>query len=564
MGWPKSGMRRLPSSWLLFIALSVTYLGVGGYWIWEAPGGWWANRIFDFPMYLDNDPGGWYIPSAHELLSRPGHTCFGGHPGLSLQVLLLAEQAALYAGAWLHGTPYEFTPYIAHHIMAVWKLAKLSMIVLHLISFLLLYECTRLLTRKRFIALGAVAIYATSFPVLYYLNRVGVEPLVNIFFLATVVCLVRAEETSGRFPQPEAWSMLGGACAALAFFTKIHLMAAWPLLAGAALIVGGRPGLSPSRRLRTGLAYAAGLAALGWLCAGLVNWPAFTATWTAGGANALSLGAADRSSATLSVVQALPRTVGVVLEQLVQSIRQTSWRYFLPGCTPSRSFFFFEFLAGLAVAVGTVRWLRRRRSRTRWPLWIAALCCFSGSAWFYRSGGVEFTCFHYLFPVLAAAAPLAALGVATVAPGLVDPTRSRTRRALELLAVVAALHGSGVLAVLDSKMQDRQGFADRRAAHYWAALEQIAPGERVLILGGGLIRFHGLSDTFALPTEHSTLIAELTQLFSVKAQLEDRDPQAFARRAGRRGFGSILDFRLSDPGPWPLSEWREQARLTPQ
>jgi hypothetical protein len=557
--WPLRALRRHPPVRSFFVGLAIAYLGIGSYWISQAPAGWWVNRIFDYDMWLENDPGGWYIASAHELALRPGHTCFGGHPGTPLELVLYAEQLGMYRLSRLGNPSLDFTPFIARHLLSVWKVARLTMVLLHLASFLLLYEYTRLLTRQRALAVCAAAMYATSFPVLYFLTRVSPEPLVVVFFLGTVVCLVNAEDASFTQGRRAAWATLGGACAASAFFTKIHLMALWPLWAGVALFLGGTPGIPLPQRVRTTVAYATGGAVPAFLYARLVNWRAFGALWARGGTSSLSLSAEERSAVPESLSEFLSSLASTVGGNAQQAHRQAGWQDFLPAATQSRGFFFFEFLFGLAFAAGVLCWLRRRERSPRWLGWAAVYGGSTVLVWLYRAGRADFHGFHYLFPAMAAAAPFAAYGVGVLLPGMLDGARPWPRRSVELGAALVALHASGFFAVLDSRLQDRQGFAARRAPYYWAALERLAPGERVALLGGGPFPFHGLSDSYALAGEGSALIRELEDTFLTEPPRADRDPDRFERRVKRHRLGVVLDFRMTEPGPWSPSEWKARA-----
>ncbi len=72
--------RKYAPLWLWF-SLFALYMAIFGTVAYLAPGGVWANRIYELELWSNNDPGGWYLPSAHEIYSHengplcPGHQC---------------------------------------------------------------------------------------------------------------------------------------------------------------------------------------------------------------------------------------------------------------------------------------------------------------------------------------------------------------------------------------------------------------------------------------------------------------------------------------------------------
>src|SRR5262249_7953107 len=111
------------------IAAAIAYVAVAAFWVGQAPAGNWSNRMFDFIMWNENAPGGYYLPAAHELLDHPGKSCFAGHPGIPLAFVLFAEQRLPHGAARLLGSPLAFTPFVARHTVAVWATAKVTMAV---------------------------------------------------------------------------------------------------------------------------------------------------------------------------------------------------------------------------------------------------------------------------------------------------------------------------------------------------------------------------------------------------------------------------------------------------
>jgi hypothetical protein len=542
-------LKRLAPEHLFLGLLSVAFVALGAYWTSRAPGGAWVNRLFDVYMWWENDPGGWYIPAAHGLVSKGDRGCFFGHPGTPLTMVLYAEQVGLYGIGRLVGSAAGFTPFIVQHMETVWAVAKVSMAALHAASFLVLYRFSLLLLGRRDLALWSVALYATSFPLLYYLNRVSVEPLVILFFLGTAVCLARAagpETARGA----ALWGILAGVSATSAFCAKVHLMGPWPFV-GLAAAVAGRRGRGP--RLA---AYVLGAAASLAFYTRFIDWGRFFHAW--GGRVATRTGGATEpvSSAAAFGSQVLLRVLG----RIAESIERTQLVDWLPACTRSNCFFLFELLfvaAGLA-GLGVIL---ARRVRLRAPIAAAvAQCAFVAAIWLYRSAGKDFNGFHYLFPAMAVLAPLAAAGLSAIAPGLSDPTRPTSRRFLEMALLTLALHHAGVFAAFDSKRQDREGYVRSGAAAQFAALARAGSG-RIVVLGRALSPFDGtasfgISDSYAAPDQRCALVAASEDVLLV----EPRKPgPGFAEKARAQGVAVVLDYSMAEPGPWTLEEWAARS-----
>lgn len=522
--------------------LTVASLLLGGYWTWRAPAGSWENYIFNFDLWIENDPGGWYIPAAHDLVVQPDRISFAGHPGLPLTLLLSAQQLALYNLARLAGTGLDFTTFIARNTPTVWVTAKLGMVLLHVASFVALYHFAKGMLRRRDLAIVAVGMYATSFPVLYYLTRVSVEPLLVAFFLATMVCINRAEDPSRR--RVWLWSALAGACATSAFFTKISIMAPWPLLAAVWLAAGtnrGEPSL-PGRRWTRLLAFAGGTAVSGALYSIVMDWPAFVRTWSGEG-----LRPVDPTMPSF-----LWRMPLEVITGFVRVLGEGSIDV-LPAATCAGFFSFFEFLFFLAALWGLFHGFRHGAFRRGMVLWVLAYCAIVVCVWWYRAGVKDLHGFHYLFPVVAALSPVAALGIASLVPQVADTAGPALHRALAAGVVVAAVHYTGFFAVVDSKRQDHAAFSKLRASYYSAALRRAAPGERIAVIGGSAAAYHGLSDSYALPGRKSPLVKSLRDAFFEWVPPVRCD--GFVRRSRQRGVGVVVDFALPDPGPRSLDEW---------
>lgn len=349
------------------LALCAAYLLFGAGMSALAPCGSWDNVVFGAKLWNEGDPGGYYVPSAHELYSSRGVLLYPGHPGLTLQILLHAIQAVYFA--LLAPSGAGFTAFIAANLATVFLLSKIAMTIVHLASFWLLLAFARRLLRDEEAALLATFGYATSLPVAYYLSRVSVEPLMMVCFLATFLALWKAED--GETP---AWAALAGLAAVSGLATKFHLL--WPLpLIGLAML---------RRRPKAALAFAAAgaLAFAGY--SALLDWRDFFAYWE------------------------VPAVVaGGPLRRTVAGLLGMPLANWLPGPTRSGLFLLCEGPLLTAAAYGLWLFVRRREegglARLAWP---AAAVGFTVLVWAYRSAAVsgDFHGFHYLFPFMLLAA----------------------------------------------------------------------------------------------------------------------------------------------------------------
>ena len=535
------------------IALALAFAALGCFSTWQAPFGGWTNRVFAFDLWLNQDPGGWYIPAAHDLLVRPGTTSFPGHPGLPLQLALAAEQWSLHAVARAHGAGLDITPYVARHTRAVWLAAGVSMVLLQLASFAALYGYARTLQPSMAVARLAVLLYATSFPVLYYLTRVSVESTTVLFFMLTVTCVARAWAGAAGRVSPSAWAALAGACAVSAFFSKVHLMAVWPLYT-AAFLAWRRfePPEQARRRGRLLAAYAAGCLAAGLFYSLVFDWAAFAGGWST----------FTRATPHLAPERAAPGFFsGMALEvatALFRRARALDLRVFLPGWNARSLFSCLEALFLAAAAFGGWRALRRPAASgvdARLLKWLLGYGALVVSVWWYREAAWNLPSFHYLFPVLAILAPVAALGLARLVPalGATEQAERPGARALLLLLTLAIVHGAAFAAAVDSRRQDRAAYRELRAAPYTAALARAASDETVAVIDGAPGRYHALSASFAPRGRSSPLVDELDRLFLARSR--PLDCQRFLLRARLRRVSQVVDFGLPDPGPRSLAAW---------
>ena len=417
-----------------------------------APAGGWTNEVFGAPMWLEHDPGGPYITSANGLFQGENGPHYPGHPGLPLQLLLRGIQQAQYAvGAGDSGL--TFTEFVARTLPSTYLYSKLLITVLHLLSFVAVYRFSLQLLLPERAALLATFGYATSFPVLYYLSRVSVEPLMVLFFLATFLCIWECQRQLVRSSSAAVlWAALAGLNAGLGFVTKMAFLGPLPVY-GLLLLLSSAPAADSSSGAQTKLklAIAYGLAGL-FVLAGssvIIDWVEFFTLW---------------------------RSVATIRNQMVTSP--------LPGINASGIFLLTE---GVFVAIGFVGWLwflqTKKDARARMT-WVSVYVGYSLLIWGYRviSRGLDFRAFHYLFlllPVLSVTFGF----ILDLALRRIAPQARGARGLVVALALVLLFHGGSLWAAADSRARDVQAYAPLAPLH--ALISTLGPDEFIGLTAKG-------------------------------------------------------------------------------
>ncbi len=494
------------ASALLWAALVVSCLAASAHFNALAPCGRWLNAVFGAELWYENDPSGSYIASAHELLSAPS-PLFPGHPGTPLQLGLLGVQGAYFTAVAPDGM--GFTEFTARHIDRVHELSKLFATALHLASFFAVYAFAARLLSSRRAARFATFAYATSFPVLYFLSRVSVEPLMVLFFCTTVLAVWRAQREYERGASGAAWCALAGVLAASGLVTKLHFLGPLPGFAMLVLFVGTK---APRReRIRAVLAVLVGTAVALAAWSFVIDWGELADKWLR-----------------------------------VGQIRGSGRRYesFWPGATPGGLFLLCELLLVVLGTIGLVRSLRNRPERRAATLWVSLYVLFSLAIWGYRviARGGDFRCFHYLFFFV--------MWLAVFAGDLTNDAFARFGARARIAASglwLVLLHGVALASLVETRAYDGEQFA--RIADVHALVRSLEPDETIalttrpgffklnrLLVGidKGGSNIHGLSTRYAPDARTSALAAAYSELF---VRMDKRDVPADARTGELEEFG---------------------------
>ena len=472
--------------WLILVA---GLLSFAAYFSYEAPTGLWRNKVFGTDLWFENDPGGDYVASAHELFLSEQGPLFPGHPGLTLQFLLCALQ---HAYSWLAGDDrFSFTEFTARHVHSVFFLSKMLVTVVHALGAYFVYRLARALEQPEAAAVAAALAYATCLPFLYYLSRISVEPLMVLFFVTTFLSLLachrRLEDGDSRGALVSAG--LAGALAVSGSFTKLNLLGPLPFFGLAYLLARGGFAAAPrvpiSRRLPCLLAFAATALLVGVLYSGVMDWGDFQALWR--------------------------KTSGLKRFSLEWSIMS-----FVPAATADGVFLLSELTFLSLATAGWVRLLRRPSSVRPDLAWLSLYSCWVLTLWLYRASTLRnLRPFHYLFLVMV----LMAVSFGFVTRSMLARVRWSPRSQwLALIAWVGVVHLGAIWSVVDSRSRDVAEYRPLREIH--EVLGDLEPGQRIGLLdrGGASLnrrvrQLHGLSAAHARRGRESLLETELQGLF---------------------------------------------------
>jgi len=485
---PLAGKRERWRAHRWWLLLAVGYLTFSGVYSYLAPCGAWFNEIFGQPAWAENDPGGYYVASAHELAWGEA-PLFVGHPGATLVPLLLGVQSMLYAIEAPAGT--SFTRFTAQNLPQVFLLSKLLMTILHLVSFAALYALSKELLRDARAAAFAVLGYATSFAVLYFLSRISVEPLMVTFFAVAFLAVWRYQDrlTEGRLGAALGCVALAAIAAVSGAMTKLVFLGPLPFFLLLYILMSSR---NEARRTRTGalcVFAAVGLAVLLGFSQ-IIDWGAFSHQW-----NKIATGGG--------------------LEERGRTVYN-----FLPGFGSGQIFLLAELGFGALAAIGWVRFLLENRGSSSRALWLSVYLGYALLIFVYRVAREgSFLPFHYIFLTQAVLSVFFGFFTVELWRRLRIPP-SGWRGAIAGLAWLVLLHGVGAWAVVDTREYDAAAFEDNRSALALAA--QLGPSDRIAIEvapGGApqamnsLNDLHGIMFPYFWPERRSVLGDEFASLF---------------------------------------------------
>lgn len=537
------------SGFWFWTILSVVFLLYSYYFSVQAPLGWWPNYLLGHEMWLDNDPGGWYLPSAHQVFATRGQMVFPGHPGLPMQVVLHVQQKLYY---WIAGTGsgLSFTEFSARHVPALALGARMIATLTHLLSFYALFVFSHSVTGKLRAAYISVLAYATSLPVLYYISRISVEPWMILFYLCSFVFFWKFERSmrseSRRFPY--LWLSLASFSAVSGAFTKLHLLGPLPVFVFCMVLFSVfRAARSGTVTRRAGSAFVAT-----YLVSGLLSFLAYSAVMDWSGFFNMWDEFLPKTDHTYASVEGFINKALDVLVMLWNSLFEFSWSRLLPTGTGRNLYFYLEFYFLCLSAIGIVFLLSKGPRGKSLAIWALLYSPFPVFMWIYRYQ------FHYLFTVTTTLAVFLGYLMSEV----VARFRLRTLGSAEwsmILAAVCLLHFNSLTAVVESRIGDLETAKLQHSDVVAESLALLGPGARLGVLGDVNPRFHGLSASYARGVR-STLMEEVRRLY-VKLP-ETFDPLSLDQANFVKSYGKvslILDLRVGDPRPVRAGNWTPPA-----
>ncbi len=490
-------MRRRSSRW--WVVLAVGFLTFSATFSAMAPVGAWPNEIHGRRAWLENDPGSFYVASAHELAWGES-PLFLGHPGATLTPLLWGVQSAFYRVSG--ETEKSFTRFTAQNLPTVFFLSKLTMTFLHLLSFAALFALARRLLDDDAAATIATLAYATSLPVLYFVSRISVEPLLVTFFALSFVAVWRYQDAalSGRSGSAYALSALAGFAAVSGAVTKLNFLGLLPFFLGFYVIRGRASRIELRTRTIALLAFvsASGLALACY--SQVIDWGVFASFWG-----------------------------GMAKKRLVF---QWELADFVPGLEARRILLAAELPFFIVASVSWGLYLRTAEDPDR-AMWFSAYIIYLLLLFAYRIVAEgNFLPFHYFLPAQAALSVFFGWGTLQIARKIGVPMAG-TAATIGLIAWLGLHHAVGVWTAIESRLHDAAVYADHRPA--FALLRRLGPRERVGVatpagvpqgrgslsqLSPGVVALHGIFYPLPWDPRLSILGREVSGLFAPVAYEE--------------------------------------------
>ena len=446
---------------LVFFGLAACWFLIGLFSSIYAPGFPGKNIISGIEFWKDKDPGTWYLQSAHEILRKP--PVFNGHPGIPMQIVNALVQKVIYF--FSHGDNESYTACIVRNIYAVQMFSRFLILLMWIASAWMVRLLTEKLFKNNEAGYLAAILFLTSFPVLFFLNRISPEPYMIFFFLSAFYCLVLAREygNAGKWKQAIGLSCVSVSAAVAAFYSKINLFAPFPVFI---FIIVAIFMFRPLRWKYFGtlLLLSLSSALVTVICfEPFMDWQSFFQHWvhvepgvnvTNTGGNQVFFDAALKEA-----------------KQIGSVFRLISFQDLLPFTDKSRMFFATE--TGL-ILVYFCSFFYRAIRKNKVLMTMNGYAIFPTYIFLYRATVLhDYSGFHYLFPWLAVCCIHAGylVQVITCTPALAIP---RKYTAASLLMVLIIHFTSLVYGVNAHRIRIKQG---QEARQVYQALATLKPGE---------------------------------------------------------------------------------------
>jgi len=446
----KQPQRRIGGTFAFWRNLVIVYLGYSLIMSWLAPVGYWESYVLGARYGYETDPGGTYFASAYSLFDEK-LPYFVGHPGLTMQFLIFIVLKAV-CGIFSFNAPDQ-TAFAVRHITLLFVITKLLITICHLVSFYVVYRFALRIVRSDNAAVFAVLAYATTFPVLYYISRISVEPIMIILFLLPFLLIWEYRDLVRHNKIRKGLLIVATAAIAAVsnLFTKFSIFSPLPFFLLFYLLADGLyKSENFKKRLRENAVASVVYAAAGIVTAVMYNfkmdWNRFFDFWSTfapGGE-----GGEAQEQFLGSFFENVINMLLTFFREFFSSIWTTFVTHFWGHSSQANYTITFqsEWLFFVVAIVGAVVYFRRHglRSYAVWPLIYVGLTFI---IWIYRA------VLSYMFPML----PLAAVFFGYALDRLlrkVDYFKASISRAKLIVVCIVCIHFVGIWAAVESRIYD--------------------------------------------------------------------------------------------------------------
>ena len=377
--------------------MTVSYLAVSFVVTRGSVIGGWDNHVLGVPHAAVWDPGGMYLGNGLLLFDEPNQP-YVGHPGLTLTLLCHVTAKTLH---WMSASPLTFDAFAARNIHWLFFACMVVITGSFLVAFLVLERVALRVLGNQRLAFVSVVAFATTYPVLYYLNRISPEPLLVTFTLLAFLWLWRYHESTA-LATSLGFLALSAQAAVAALFTKFLIVG--PIVLFIPLQILFRRGARMTLRIRDAalfLLFAAPALALGSL---KTDWAYFFSSWFV-----YAPGAPQYEAGRHWLFNVLANAGGTAWAMFMSSARSLSPAGFMPSFDSRTGLFFAsEGLFLLISLAGLVLYWTSCRNRPVLLAWFLGFLCMTLVPYLQRGAGGAW---HYLFVHLAVASVFFSYGV---------------------------------------------------------------------------------------------------------------------------------------------------------
>jgi hypothetical protein len=422
----------------------------------HAPGGFFVNAFGGgIEAFRDDDPGGWYLASAHELGRTPA--VFIGHPGIPMQIGLWMIQKFVYL---FTDSSFTYSEAIASNIFYVQVLSKTMCSLAFIGASLVLCKITSLLFNNRFIGVLASLFFSTSFFFVYYMTRISTEGFATLFFLLTFLFILMAHQRSDNSRMVSAFAFFACFFSIFALYSKIHLMGPLPFFALACLIFTHFR-TSTIRQLLTMVIACLMGAFIAWLCLDpFMDWPSFNSQWA-------PFGLVSGEKENIPTWESYYLTALGIMKAVADFLAQLDIEKTLP-ITDYKHFSFAFGSVAMLLFVSSFFWRSLRKN----IIFVAMSLYAALTIVIFLYKGMAH---HYLFSFLAVASISSAFVIYQITEKTSDGTP--VRRGLFAFFLVFLLNIDGFRVAMNSHTHREISNAGLGSLPVYTALSRLSPGE---------------------------------------------------------------------------------------